>query len=190
MMLRSLLAVLLLAAVANPETASCRVNSRPTDWTETRIMLPASGPFTTLGVELCVAFDQTVALENMWAFGGTRWQVANLGIVVDVSFDPTFAPGFEVVPSTTLMLSDVFGAVGPFDGSMDFAGTSGEAVPQSTQALVTATLAVTDPTFFQAPWPVYLRTRTLPWSQSSASSAMAFSSTASAGAGLVVTYLP
>lgn len=187
-MLRSLLAIVALATVANPETASCRVLARPTDWNETRTMLPASGPFSTLHVEACVFFEQTVALENVWVFGGTRWQARNLGIIFEASFDPTFAPGFELVPPTTIMLPDVSGSVGPFDGVIDFAGTSGEAIPQETTALITADLAVLDPTFFLSPWPVYIRTTTIAYTQTSASPAMVLQSTAQAGAGLVVTY--
>lgn len=185
---RAALAVVLLAPFADP--ASCRVTMRPTDWSEVRVMAPASGPFTSLAVELCVTFEQTVSLENLWVFGGTRWHVRDLAIEIEASFDPLFAPGFALIPPTVIALPDVAGSVGPFDGTFDFGGTSGEAIPQSTSALVTATLAVADPTFFLSPWPVYLRTRTLPYTQTSGSPAMVFTSTASAGGGLVVTYVP
>lgn len=152
------------------------------------MLAAAPTPPISISVELCVSFEQTVALENLWIFQGTRWQVTDLAIIVEAAFDPAFA--FPIIPPTTLALPNVNGAVGPFDGVIDQGGTSGEAVFQTTQALVTATLAVADPTYFAQPWPVYIRTSTVPWTQQSASPAMVFTSSAQAGAGLVVTFLP
>lgn len=189
--MRSLLALILLAPIARTDGASCRVDMRTTDWAEVRTMRAADdpAPITGLQVDYCFAFDCTVQLENLWLFGPTRWSVRDLGLIVEASFDPGFAPGFEVIPSTTIMLNDVSGSVGPFDGVIDYGGTSGESIAQTNLVLLTATLSVSDDSFFRQPWPIYLRTRTLNYTQASASPAMVFGSIASAGGGVAVTYI-
>lgn len=195
--MRSLIALAvlaLLAPVANPDTASCRVSTRPTDWSEVRMMRPLTDPtpITTLTVDVCVYFEQTVGFEQVNELNpfGAQWYVLNMGIVVDASFDPNFAPGFEVAPSTVVMLNDVLGSVGAYDGVIDFSGTGGQSIFQSNQVLVAAKLAVTDDSYFRQPWPMYVRTRTLMFTQGSNAGAAVFSSTANAGLGIVIEYVP
>ena len=77
--MRSLLPILLLAATASSDSASCRVLAQATDWNLVRNMLPASGPFSTLHVEACVYFEQTVGFEqtNPLNLVGCRWSAAS-----------------------------------------------------------------------------------------------------------------
>lgn len=193
-MLRSIIALALLAPLANPEGTSCRVSTRPTDWVETRMMDPVTDPtaITTINVDACVFFEQTLGFEQVNENNpfGAQWYVLNLGIVVDVSFDPNFTPGFEVAPSATVMLPDAFGSVGAFDGVTDFAGTGGQSIEQETTVLVTASLKVSDDSFFRQPWPIYVRTRTVMFTQGSNAGAAVFMSAARAGVGVFVEYVP
>lgn len=189
---RYIVAAAVLGAVGSPDTSSCRVNTQATDWSVVRTILPTTSPtpITSLAVDVCVYFEQTVGFEqvNPLNLVGCRWGATNLGIIVDVSFDPGFAPGFEVAPSTTVMLPDVAGRVGPYDGVIDFGGSSGQTIGHDTSVLVTASLSVADDSYFRQSWPMYVRTRTLIYEQHSNAGAMVFSSVANAGVGVVVTY--
>lgn len=188
--MRNLLAIALLATVANPDTASCRVSPRPTDWSEVRVMPGATTRPTSLVIDECDTFTQTIGFEqvNPLNLVGCRWSVVNLGIVVEISTEPTFAT--LLVPPTTIMLPDVAGRVGPYDGVIDFAGSSGQTVAQSAQANSTVTIPAPSGIDFTQPWPMYVRTRTLPYVQNSNAGAMVFQMASSAGVGVVVTYLP
>ena len=149
-------------------------------------------PITTLDVEVCIYFEQRVGFEQVNEQNpfGAQWYVLDMGIVVDVSFDPNFTPGFEVAPSTTITLPDAFGSVGAYDGMLDFAGTGGQTIFQSNALLVNASLKVSDDAFFRQPWPMYVRTRTVAFEQGSNAGAAVFISEAQAGIGVVVDYLP
>lgn len=186
MILRSLIAVVLLGSVANP-TTSCRVSMRAVDWTEVRMMQPATLPPTAIHLEMCAALDWSYGFENTAVADTATGSVTFRTITVQASLDPSFARRF-IVSTVTFEIPQLGFTLATFDGTLDFGGNSGFMIHATDSLLGTSNLAVSDPTYFMQPWPIYLRAVGSPWTATAttANSAQAFHT--DAGAGLVVTY--
>jgi len=187
MLLRSFAAVALLAAVANPETASCRVSLRQVDWSETRTMLPATTPPTSMHVEMCVALDWSFLYENTSNLSGSICTVSPRTVMVQASFDPSFARRF-VIATAVFSIPQIGVGVGVFDGTLDFTGSSGTSVHATDQLLVTTDLAVSDPSYFLSPWPIYLRCVGSDWTTVATAGNNVQTFITLSGAGVVATY--
>ena len=186
-MLKLITATVLLAPLAHTDLAACRVSLRQVDWTEARMMLPASAPPSTLHVDLCVALDWSFSYENTSNLSGSICSVGARTITVQASFDPGFARDF-VFATAVFQLPQIGVGVGVFDGTLDFAGSSGTSVHMTDQLLVTTDLAVSDPSYFLSPWPIYLRCVGSDWTTVATAGNNVQTFITLSGAGVVATY--
>ena len=134
----------------------CRVSPQTTEWYATRTIPAATGSPTQIVVDLCVFVTRTVSLEHFGVFQGCIWSMHSTPVILQGSFDPTFRRSF-LVGTAIVTLPDDGGVLSTYDGSFDLGGTSGVSHTVEDQVLVTSTLQILDPTFFQTPWPLYIR---------------------------------
>lgn len=152
------------AAGAGPAPTSCsaRVDMRTTDLDEVRTVNPYTdpAPLQTIAVDFCVALDEMYRFENWGTFQPASVEVEERRVHFDVSFSPTFAPGFEIVTVDCVLTPEGF-VLAPFDGAVDFAGSSGTSIHALDQQLGVAHLAVAPggDAFFRSTFAVYFRTR-------------------------------
>lgn len=182
----TLLACMMLVPL--PETASCRAPLVAPDWVDHSGMQAASFEPTSLHVEICVRFDDVISIENMNPFFGSRWAAQDRAVLIEASLDPQFTPGFELIQPSVVAVPNIVGRVGPYDGTLDFAGASAQTVAQTITTGFSADIPVLDGSFFTTPWDAYIRCTRIPWSQQSSLPNVAVLSGGLAGAGMWVTY--
>lgn len=183
------LALLLLSGSQPP--VGCRVNERTVDWNEARTLAPYVGtdPLTAIRLDICCAVDALTQYENQSNLSPAAYSVTSRDVVIQASFDPSFARRF-VVGTATITVPGILGVVPVSDLVLDYGGVSGVTASHAEQALVVTNLAVSDPSFFQSPWPLYLRAVCSQPSGTASNGNGSFNYVTLASAGVSVTYNP
>lgn len=154
--MRSLLALPLLFLGTPPQPpVGCRVLPQYAPFVVSRSMAPAVDPPSVVHIDVCVCVNEILGYENRIPYQPGIGFFDNISTTVEVAFDPAFTQ--LIVLPVTLVTPDQVLTGGPWDGATDFGGTSGVTQPNVQRTNVTVDLQVSDPSFFQKPWTVWVR---------------------------------
>lgn len=188
--MRSFLAFLPLLFVGTQQPPTgCRVPPAPCSWVVSRTVQPYTGTevLSTIEADLCVLTSWALGYENRTPGQNGACAFDGMDILVEAAFSPDF---HDVFVGGVTHASGVQFINGPFDGLVDFAGISGVTHTVGADALHVSTLGVTDPTFFEKPWTVWIRAVPLPSFSIQGTGPYTAVADPFAAAGLSVTYNP
>lgn len=142
-----------LALALAADSSSCRFPELPAPWALVRVARGASSEPGRVNVDACLGVRRACRAENLSTLSGGFATWAEYRVRFRIAFDPLFLTTFVDTEIDLPRVSLDFAS--PFDGSFDFAGSSGGTVVQQDARFVALSFDDPAPGFFTSDFPVF-----------------------------------